>query len=96
MFTNNPFAELSAFIPPAIMKTYVVVMVILVVAGTLFDVLHKRSAKYFFDNWRNGEEQGVETSRRRGNGLSRNPDPLRGGADVCGVLHRATQNRPTS
>ena len=58
MFTNNPFAELSAFIPPAIMKTYVVVMVILVVAGTLFDVLHKRSAKYFFDNWRNAKNKG--------------------------------------
>ena len=29
MFTNNPFAELSASIPPTIMKTYVIVMVVL-------------------------------------------------------------------
>ena len=52
MFTSNPFAELSAFIPPAVMQTYVVVMALLVVAGTLFDIIHKRSARYFFDNWR--------------------------------------------
>ena len=58
MFTNNPFAELSASISPAIMQTYVIVMVILVVAGTLFDVLHKRSARYFFDSWRNSKNKG--------------------------------------
>jgi len=52
MLTNNPFAELSASVSPAIMQTYVVVMALLVVAGTLFDMVHKRSAKYFFDNWR--------------------------------------------
>ena len=65
MFTHNPFAELSATIPPAITKTYVVVMVVLVVAGTLFDVLHKRSAKYFFDNWRKSKNN---ASKRVGGG----------------------------
>ena len=58
MFTTNPFAELSASIPTAIMQTYVIAMMILVVAGTLFDVLHKRSARYFFDNWRNAKNKG--------------------------------------
>jgi len=52
MLTSNPFAELSASVSPAIMQTYVVVMAILVVAGTLFDVIHKGSAKYFFENMR--------------------------------------------
>ena len=52
MFTSNPFAELSASISPSIMQTYVVVMAILVVAGTLFDVVHKKSAQYFFENMR--------------------------------------------
>ena len=52
MFTSNPFAALTAFIPHAFMPTFVVVMVLLVVAGTLFDVIHKGSARYFFDNWR--------------------------------------------
>jgi len=52
MVTSNPFAELSASVPPAIMQTYVVVMALLVVGGTLFDIIHKGSARYFFDNWR--------------------------------------------
>jgi hypothetical protein len=52
MLTHNPFAELSASVPPTIMQTYVVVMAFLVVAGTLFDVWHKRSAQYFFENFR--------------------------------------------
>jgi hypothetical protein len=52
MFSSNPFAVLSASIPPAFMQTFVVVMVVLVAAGTLFDIVHKGSAKYFFGNWR--------------------------------------------
>jgi hypothetical protein len=52
VFSSNPFAELSASIAPAAMQTYVVIMAVLVAAGTLFDVVHKGSARYFFDNWR--------------------------------------------
>ena len=52
MFTSNPFAELSASVSPAVIQTYVVVMALLVAGGTLFDIIHKRSARYFFDNWR--------------------------------------------
>ncbi len=58
MFTHNPFAELSASMSPSVMQTYVIVMIFLVVAGTLFDVLHKKSAKYFFDNWRKAKSKG--------------------------------------
>jgi len=57
MFTDNPFAELSAFISPTVMQTYVVVMIILVAAGTLFDVWHKKSATYFFENFRNSRSK---------------------------------------
>jgi hypothetical protein len=57
MYTSNPFAELSASIPPVIMQAYVVVMALLVILGTLFDVMHKRSARYFFDNWRNSRNK---------------------------------------
>ena len=60
MFTTNPFAELSASISPAFMQTYVVIMIILVVGGTAFDVLHKGSAKYFFDNWRDARKKGTK------------------------------------
>ncbi len=57
MFTSNPFAELSALISPAVMQTYVVIMILLVVGGTIFDVLHKKSAEYFFNNWRNANDK---------------------------------------
>ena len=59
MFTSNPFAELSAFISPAVMQTYVVVMILLVAGGTLLDILHKRSGRYFFDHWRNARNNGT-------------------------------------
>lgn len=57
MFTSNPFAELSTSIPPIIMQAYVIVMVLLVVSGTLFDIIHKKSATYFFNNWRNSKNK---------------------------------------
>jgi hypothetical protein len=60
MFINNPFAELAASIAPAVMQTYVVVMIVLVVAGTLIDVVHKGSARYFFDNWRKSQSKGAK------------------------------------
>jgi len=49
MIASNPFAELSALIPPAVMQTYVVLMILLVIGGTLLDIMHKQSAKYFFE-----------------------------------------------
>src|SRR5512134_213937 len=60
MFTSNPFAELSASVAPAVIQTYVVVMVVLVAAGRLFDVVHKGSARYFFDNWRKAKSRGAQ------------------------------------
>ncbi len=59
MLTSNPFAELSASIPAAVMQTYIVAMIILVAGGTLYDIIHKKSAKYFFDNWRTAKEKGT-------------------------------------
>jgi hypothetical protein len=59
MFTINHFAELSAFISPTAMQTYVVVMILLVAGGTLFDTMHKKSARYFFNNWRNAKNKGT-------------------------------------
>jgi hypothetical protein len=60
MFTSNPFAALSASLSPAVMQTYVVVMIVLVAAGTLYDILHKGSARYFFDNWRKSKGRGSQ------------------------------------
>ncbi len=49
--TTNPFAQLNASSPdlftPGLMQGFIVLMVLLVIGGTLFDVWHKKSAKYF-------------------------------------------------
>ena len=50
MFTSNPFAELSASIPTVVMQGYIVLMVLLVIGGTILDMMHKKSAQYFFEN----------------------------------------------
>jgi len=50
MITLNPFSELAAFIPVYVMQAYVVLMALMVVGGTLLDVMHKKSAEYFFEN----------------------------------------------
>ena len=59
MFTPlaNPFADLATIVPPAIMQIYVVMMALLVVGGTLLDIIHKKSATYFFNNWRSFKNQ---------------------------------------
>ena len=47
MFTSNPFALLTEFLPPAVMQVYVVLMILAVAIGTAFDLYHKRSAEFF-------------------------------------------------
>jgi hypothetical protein len=58
MFTHNPFAQLATTIAPAIMQGFVIVMILLVVLGTLYDMRHKKSSRYFFDNWRAARRKG--------------------------------------
>jgi hypothetical protein len=60
MFASNPFAELSATIPTSVIQAYVILMIILVVGGTIFDIIHKKSAKYFF-----AKAKAAEASRKR-------------------------------
>ena len=48
MFTTNPFAGLP--LSSDVMQGYVILMVILVAGGTILDMIHKKSAKYFFAN----------------------------------------------
>ena len=67
MFTSNPFAVLAAseFVSPGVIQTYVVIMILLVAGGTLFDIWHKGSAAYFFRSWRKSRDKGT---RRVGGG----------------------------
>jgi len=50
MFMTNPFAELSALIPYGVMQMYIIAMAVLVAGGTILDMMHKKSAQYFFEN----------------------------------------------
>lgn len=52
MFASNPFDSLSGVLSPLFMQVFLVVMVLLVALGTLFDMVHKGSARYFFANKR--------------------------------------------
>jgi uncharacterized membrane protein (DUF485 family) len=53
MLTQNPFATAAPLIPGGFLKWFLVVMILAVILGTLFDMAHKGSAKYFFANMRN-------------------------------------------
>ncbi|AYQ57706.1 Adenylylsulfate reductase membrane anchor [Bathymodiolus thermophilus thioautotrophic gill symbiont] len=52
MITNTPIALLEATtnITYTDMQTYAIIMVALVIVMTVMDMLHKKSAKYFFEN----------------------------------------------
>ena len=58
--TTNPFAQLNAESPdlftPGLMQAFIILMILLVIAGTIFDVVHKQSAKYFSENAKNGKK----------------------------------------
>lgn len=47
MLTNNPFVPVADFLSPLFMQFYIVLMILAVVAGTTFDMYHKRSAQFF-------------------------------------------------
>jgi hypothetical protein len=57
VFTNNPFVGVSELFSPVAMQGYIVVMFAAVVVGTLFDVVHKGSARYFFNHMRNSKDK---------------------------------------
>lgn len=52
MFTSNPFADLTVFLPSLVMQIYIVLMILAVAIGTLYDMLHKSSARFFVRQWK--------------------------------------------
>ena len=54
----NPFAVAGASLPAGFLQAFLVLMVLAVVAGTLFDIVHKGSARYFFANLRKSKGKG--------------------------------------
>ena len=50
MLSNNPFQILAETVPVIFMQGFVFLMGILVIVGTLLDIIHKKNVKYFFEN----------------------------------------------
>ena len=61
MIIVNPFSELSGLIPSSAMQAFVVAMIILVVVGTVVDMIHKKNVKYFFENAKKAKKQATRT-----------------------------------
>lgn len=65
MLSTNPFVDLSELVPVAVMQAYVILMAVLVFLGTVLDMRHKGSARYFFAN---AERARQLATRRLGSG----------------------------
>jgi len=61
LVTVNPFSELAEFLPSIAMQAFVVAMIILVVVGTVVDMIHKKNVKYFFENTKKAKKQATRT-----------------------------------
>jgi hypothetical protein len=61
MFSINPFSELSASISPMVMQGYVILMILMVIGGTVLDMIHKKSAQYFFENAKKAKKSAKRT-----------------------------------
>ena len=61
MIYVNPFSELSNSIPSILMQTFVILMVVLVMLGTLLDMIHKKNVKYFFENAKKAKKSATKS-----------------------------------
>jgi hypothetical protein len=61
MLSTNPFYELSTLISPPVMQGYIILMVVLVIVGTILDMMHKKSAQYFFENAKRAQKNAKRT-----------------------------------
>ena len=62
MLSTNPFSILATTVSPIFMQAFVIIMAILVVtAGTLLDIIHKKNVKYFFNNAKKAKLSATKT-----------------------------------
>ena len=61
MLSTNPFSILAITVSPIFMQAFVIIMAILVVAGTLLDIIHKKNVKYFFNNAKKAKLSATKT-----------------------------------
>ena len=61
MLSNNPFQILAETVPVIFMQGFVFLMGILVIVGTLLDIIHKKNVKYFFENAKKAKLSATKT-----------------------------------
>ena len=61
MFSINPFSILAETVSPIFIQLFVILMAILVVVGTLVDIIHKKNVKYFFNNAKKAKLSATKT-----------------------------------
>jgi len=61
MLSTNPFSILAETVSPIFMQWFVIIMGILVVIGTLLDIIHKKNVKYFFENAKKAKLSAIKT-----------------------------------
>ena len=61
MFDTSPFHDLLGFLSPGAMQAYIVLMFLAVIAGTVIDTIHKKSAQYFFENAQKAQQAAKRT-----------------------------------
>ena len=61
MLSINPFSILAETVSPVFMQMFVIVMAILVIVGTLVDIIHKKNVKYFFNNAKKAKLSATKT-----------------------------------
>jgi hypothetical protein len=91
MFTSNPFSELSASISPDIMQGYVILMVLLVIGGTVLDMIHKKSAQYFFENAKKAQanaKRSVSAGEKAGLAISTVASEVLTSSEFCNTRRR--------
>ena len=50
MFNTNPFSIIVETIPPVAMQYFVIAMLLLIIAGTIVQMIHHKNLTYFFNN----------------------------------------------
>jgi hypothetical protein len=91
MFTSNPFSELSASIPAMVMQAYIILMILMVIGGTVLDMMHKKSAQYFFENAKKAQKnakRSVSTGEKASIAVQVLLDEVLTSGEFCNVKRR--------
>ncbi len=91
MFNTNPFDALTALISTDIMQGYIILMAILVFLGTVLDMMHKKSAKYFaLDTAKNDKnaKRAVSTGEKAGIAVATIASEVITSSEFCNTKRR--------